>query len=325
MTGQLGGHSTTTEVLAGMDLAGTRLLVTGVSSGLGLETARAAAAHGSTVVGTARDAETAQLALEPLGDLGIEVVPCDLASLASVRACADALVARRIAFDVVVANAGVMNCPFGQTVDGFETHLGVNYLGHFVLVNSVTPLIRDGGRVITLTSRAHHAADVSLDDPGFCHDAYTPFEAYGRSKTAMVLFAVELDRRVGRRGVRGVAVQPGGIHTNLLRHTTPDVMQQMLDQSARSRQRIDGSYDDLPSVKTLEQGAATIVWAAFVARAEEVGGRYCEDCHVANVTEDGAKGVRPYAVDPERARALWAMSEELVAERFLLRGRQERS
>ncbi|HKY13736.1 MAG TPA: SDR family NAD(P)-dependent oxidoreductase, partial [Microthrixaceae bacterium] len=246
---------------------------------------------------------------------GIEVVACELASLASVRAAADTLVSRGEAFDVVVANAGVMNCPFGQTVDGFETHFGTNHLGHFVLVNRIAPLIRDGGRVITLTSLAHHAADVDLDDLGFEAEPYRPFLAYGRSKTATVLFAVELDRRLRSRGVRGTAVQPGGIRTPLLRHTTPEVMQEMLQQ-VHSQRRTNDSHDGPPPVKTVEQGAATTVWAAFVADADEVGGRYCEDCHVAEVTESESDGARPYAVDPERARALWAKSEELVGERF---------
>ena len=168
---------------------------------------------------------------------------------------------------------------------------------------------------MTLTSLAHHTADVDLDDPGFEAEPYSPFLAYGRSKTATILFAVELDRRLRSRGVRGIAVQPGGIRTPLLRHTTPEVMQEMLQQVRRTAvdERV---HDGPPAVKTVEQGAATTVWAAFVAGAEEVGGRYCEDCHVAEVTESGSDGVRPYAVDPDRARALWAKSEELVGERF---------
>src|SRR5690606_15407713 len=137
MTGQFGAESTTEEVLAGIDLTGKRVLVTGVSAGLGIETARAAAAHGAKVVGTARDLGKARKALAPHEDLAIDVVECDLASRASVRACADALKARGEAFDVVIANAGVMNCPFGRTEDGFETQFGTNHLGHFVLVNRI--------------------------------------------------------------------------------------------------------------------------------------------------------------------------------------------
>ena len=182
-----------------------------------------------------------------------------------------------------------MNCPFGRTVDGFETHFGTNHLGHFLLVNRIAPLIRDGGRVVVLTSMAHHTSDVDLDDPGFERTAYVPFQAYGRSKTANVLFAIELDRRLRRRGIRGIAVQPGGVRTPLLRHTTPEVMQEMMQQvAAHSQRRADGSHDDPVPVKTVEQGAATTVWAAFVAPADAVGGRYCEDCHVAEVDRSGA-------------------------------------
>jgi NAD(P)-dependent dehydrogenase (short-subunit alcohol dehydrogenase family) len=321
----LGADATTEDVLDGVDLSGTRVLVTGVSSGLGLETARAAAAHGAEVVGTARDLDTARRALEPHADLGIDVVACDLASLASVRACAESLTSRGGAFAVVVANAGVMNAPLGRTVDGFETHFGTNHLGHFVLVNRLGPLIRDGGRVVTLTSRAHHTSDVDLDDPGFDRSPYSPFRAYGRSKTANVLFAVEFDRRRRDRGVRGIAVQPGGIRTALLRHTTDEVMRDMMAQLAEhSRPTGDGTGDGTGEgaeaspqrAKTVEQGAATTVWAAFVAPLDEVAGRYCEDCRVADVADAGVDGVRPYALDPERASALWARSEDLVGERF---------
>lgn len=317
MTASFGAHTTTDELLAGFDLSGMRVFVTGVSSGLGLETARAAAAHGAEVVGTARDLDKARVAIEPYADLAIEVVECDLASLASVRACAESLASIGAPFDVAIANAGVMNAPLGRTVDGFETHFGTNHLGHFLLLNRIAGLISQGGRVIALTSMAHHTSDVELGDPCFERTPYVPFQAYGRSKTANVLFAIELDRRLRRRGVRGIAVQPGGVRTPLLRHTTPEVMQEMMQQVAdHSQRRADGTHDDPVPVKTAEQGAATTVWAAFVAPADAVGGRYCEDCHVAEVTEAGTAGVRPYAVDPERARALWAASEELVGERF---------
>lgn len=316
-TPRLGASSTTEQVLEGVDLSGTRVLVTGVSSGLGLETARAAAAHGADVVGTARDVRTVEAAISAVGDLAIEVVACDLAELASVRGCADALASSGTPLDVVIANAGVMNCPFGRTVDGFETHLGTNHLGHFVLVNRLASVLRAGGRVLTLTSLAHHASDVDLEDPGFEREAYVPFRAYARSKTATILAAVEWDRRFRPRQVRAAAVQPGGIRTPLLRHTSPDVMQEMMREMAtHSQGRADGTQDEPTPVKTVEQGAATTVWAAFVASAEEVGGRYCEDCHVADVAAEGSAGVRPYAVDPERARALWEMSEDLVEERF---------
>jgi NAD(P)-dependent dehydrogenase (short-subunit alcohol dehydrogenase family) len=316
MSGHFAATSTTDEVLAGVDLTGKRVLVTGVSAGLGVETARALAAHGATVVGAARDIAKARRAVEAAG-VGqggagaLELVELDLASLTSVRACADALVATGAPLDIVIANAGVMATPLGYTADGFETQFGTNHLGHFVLINRLRPLLGTGARVVSLASSGHRFSDVDLEDPNFEHTEYTPFGAYGRSKTANILFAVEFDRRHRQEGVRAVALHPGGIQTELGRHMEPEAIQRMIDAIQASGQTF--------SWKTVSQGAATSVWAAAVAPAEEIGGRYCEDCQVAEV-RDGDElmrgGVRPYAVDPDHAKALWAKSEEMVGERF---------
>jgi NAD(P)-dependent dehydrogenase (short-subunit alcohol dehydrogenase family) len=314
MTTPFNAKSTTDDVLAGVDLSGRRILVTGVSAGLGVETARALAAHGAAVVGTARDLDKARAATA--GIPGLDLVALDLASLASVRAAADALNARGDKFDVVIANAGVMATPFGKTAEGFETQFGTNHLGHFVFINRIAPLIRDGGRLVNLASSGHRFADVDLDDPDFETTPYDPWLAYGRSKTANVLFAVEFDRRHKGRGVRAAAVHPGGIQTELSRHMTPEMVQNMLARIGTLRNE-DGSPFEF---KSIPQGAATSVWAGVVAPAEEVGGRYCEDCHVAGLTEasgmDLSAGVRAYAIDPERAKALWALSEKMVGETF---------
>lgn len=198
-------------------LSGERVLVTGVSAGIGVETARALAAHGAMVVGAVRDLDKARTATADVtGDL--ELVEVDLASLASVRACADRLVADGISFDLLIANAGVMATPQGRTVDGFETQFGTNHLGHFVLVNRLAPLLAEGGRFVSLSSAGHRIADVDLDDPAFERTPYDRLQAYGRSKTANVLFAVEFDRRHRERGIRAAAVYPGGIFTELQRH-----------------------------------------------------------------------------------------------------------
>src|SRR5260370_25909685 len=168
-----GATSTTEDVLSGVNLRGKRILVTGVSAGLGVETARALAGHGAQVVGAARDLEkaeaaTAQVRKDAVTNGGsFELVALDLASLKSVRACADELVARGQAFDVVIANAGVMATPFGYTLDGFETQFGTNHLAHFVLVNRIAPLIRAGGRLINLASAGHRCSNVDLGDPTF--------------------------------------------------------------------------------------------------------------------------------------------------------------
>ncbi len=313
MSGQFGATSTTDEVLGDRDLSGLRVLVTGVSAGLGVETARVLAARGARVNGAARDlakaeTATAEARAQAARGGGLELVQLDLADLSSVRACADALLASGEAFDVVIANAGVMAPPFGRTADGFETQFGTNHLGHFVLINRIAPLIRDGGRVVVLSSAGHRFSDVDLADPNFETTEYTPFGAYGRSKTANALFAVEFDRRHRNRGVRAAAVHPGGIQTELGRHMSAGEMEAMVAQLPEGF-----------TFKTIPQGAATTVWAGFVAPAETVGGRYCEDCHVAETKEGDIAtrdGVRPYAVDPTNAAALWAKSEEMVGERF---------
>jgi NAD(P)-dependent dehydrogenase (short-subunit alcohol dehydrogenase family) len=323
MPGPYGATSTTDDVLGGVDLNGKRVLVTGVSAGLGVETARALAAHGAQVVGAARNIDKAFAATEqvragaaPKG--GLELVELDLASLASVRACADALLKIGKPFDLVIANAGVMACPKGVTSDGFETQFGTNHLGHFVLVNRIASLFKPGSRLVNLSSAGHRFADVDLEDPNFERTPYAEFVAYGRSKTANALFAVEFDRRHKDRGVRATAVHPGGIRTELGRHMTPEAMQALIDQiNATNTKAGQPTFE----WKTIPQGAATSVWAGVVAPAEDVGGRYCEDCHVADFVEGGDAlsirgGVRRYALDPEHAKALWAKSEAMVNERF---------
>jgi NAD(P)-dependent dehydrogenase (short-subunit alcohol dehydrogenase family) len=322
MTGSFGATSTTDDILSGKDLSGKRVLVTGVSAGLGVETARALAAHGAQVVGAARDLAKAERATAEVRALaanggGLELVELDLASLSSVRACADALVDDGRSFDVVIANAGVMRTPFGHTADGFETQFGTNHLGHFVFVNHIASLIAPGGRLVNVASSGHRYSDVDLDDPNFERTPYDPMVAYGRSKTANILFAVEFDRRHKARGVRATALHPGGIQTELDRHMVPGELENLV---AQINAQLAAAGQPPFHFKTIPQGAATSVWAAFVAPAEEVGGRYCEDSRVSQITEGlispVSPGVRPYALDPEHARALWAKSEEMVGERF---------
>jgi NAD(P)-dependent dehydrogenase (short-subunit alcohol dehydrogenase family) len=315
-----GATSTTDEVLEGVDLQGKRALVTGVSAGLGVETARALVAHGAEVVGTARDLAKAERATVPVRTAGaarFSMVELDLASLASARACADALVRDGRPFDIVIGNAGVMAAPFGRTADGFETQFGTNHLGHFVFVNRIAPLIRAGGRLVMVASSGHRFANVDLADPNFERTPYHPWLAYGRSKTANVLFAVEFDRRHKARGVRATALHPGGIQTELGRHLDPNLLPQMLEKI-----NADLQAEGKPSFhwKSIPQGAATSVWAAAVARADDIAGRYCENCHLSEVTDgplsDISEGVRPYALDPANAKALWAKSEEMTGERY---------
>ena len=323
MANAFGATSTTDDVLSGVDLKGKRILVTGVSAGIGVETARALAAHGAHVVGAARDLGKAEGATaqvrkdaESAGS-GFELIALDLGSLKSIRVCADALLATREPFDVVIANAGVMATPFGHTADGFETQFGTNHLGHFVLVNRIASLIRPGGRLINLSSAGHRFANVDLEDPNFERTPYEPFVAYGRSKTANILFAVAFDRRHRERDVRAAAVHPGGIQTELGRHMDRRQLQAMIE---RMNNQLAAEGKPAFQYKTLPQGAATTVWAAVVASAEEIGGRYCENCHVGHVIADDvaisaiSEGVRGYALDPNTAEALWRKSEEMVKE-----------
>jgi NAD(P)-dependent dehydrogenase (short-subunit alcohol dehydrogenase family) len=320
----LGAASTTDEVLSGMNLRGKRILVTGVSAGLGVETARSLAAHGADVVGAARDLQkaetaTAQVRKDAAANGGsFALVALDLASLNSARACADDLLAKGQFFDAIIANAGVMATPFGHTADGFETQFGTNHLGHFVFINRIVPLLRQGGRLINLSSAGHRFSNVDLDDPNFERTPYEPFLAYGRSKTANILFAVVFDRRHRARGVRAAAVHPGVIQTELGRHVDPARLQALLDQIAKDRAAEGKAFQ----WKTVPQGAATSVWAAVVVPADEVGGRYCENCHVGEIVADSttitgvSEGVRAYALDPNNAEALWKKSEEMVGEKF---------
>jgi NAD(P)-dependent dehydrogenase (short-subunit alcohol dehydrogenase family) len=326
MVDVFGATSTTEEVLSGVNLQGKRILVTGVSAGLGVETARSLAAHGAHVVGAARDLAKAEQATGQVRKDAVarggsfEIVALDLANLSSVRDCADKLLKKGERFDVVIANAGVMATPFGNTMDGFETQFGTNHLGHFVLVNRIASLVRAGGRLINLSSSGHRFADVDLRDPNFERTPYEPFVAYGRSKTANILFAVEFDRRHKAEGIRATAVHPGGIATELGRYAyaEPGALQKRVDEiNAQHAAAGKPAF----SLKSVPQGAATSVWAAIVAPADAVGGRYCENCHVADLLEGEtfsavSEGVRPYALDPEHAKALWKKSEELVGESF---------
>ena len=330
---EFGATSTTEDVLSGISLRDKRILVTGVSAGLGVETARSLGAHGGHVVGAARDlgkAETAAAQVRkdaPPNGGSFELIELDLASLKSVRASADRLLAKGEAFDVVIANAGVMATPFGHTADSFETQFGTNHLGHFVFVNRIARLIRTGGRLINLSSAGHRFSNVDLEDPNFDRAPYDPFVAYGRSKTANILFAVAFDKRHRGRGVRAAAVHPGGIRTELGCHMDSSQMQQLIDR-INQQQAAEGKGPF--QWKTIPQGAATSVWAGVVAAADEIGGRYCENCHVGHLVEDKAtinavsEGVRAYALDAVNAEALWKKAKNSWANPFNSQDRLQR-
>src|SRR6202034_1206693 len=293
--------------------------------GLGVETARALAAHGAQVVGAARDLSKAKAATEQVrkdaaaNGGSFELVELDLAKLKSVRACADRLLAKGEPLDVVIANAGVMATPFSHTADGFETQFGTNHLGHFVLVNRIASLIRAGGRLINLSSAGHRFSNVDLEDPNFERTPYEPFVAYGRSKTANILFAVAFDKRHRDSGVRAAAVHPGVIHPELARQVDASEIKKIIEQR---NQQLEAEGKAAFQRKIIPQGGAAPVCAGIVAPGEEIGGRYCEDCHVAHLVPDNvpintiSEGVLGYALDANNAEALWMKSEELVGESF---------
>jgi NAD(P)-dependent dehydrogenase (short-subunit alcohol dehydrogenase family) len=302
--------STTDDVLAGVDLTGRHVLVTGASTGLGEETTRALAAHGARVTMAVRDVARGRGAADrvcaAVPDATVTLAELDLASLASVRAFAAAFRAEHDHLDALVNNAGVMACPRASTADGFELQIGTNHVGHFLLATELIDLVGEGGRVIALSSAGHRFGDVDLDDPNFERREYEPWVAYGRSKTANALFAVEADRRLRERGAHAYSLHPGGIMTELGRHLTEETIG-TLSASIPADQPM--------AWKTIPQGAATTVWAVTAPELEAHGGAYLEDCHVAdrNDAEGSRGGVRSYAIDPDRAAALWARSEEWVA------------
>lgn len=311
--------STADDVLGDLDLSGRRYLVTGSSGGLGLETVRALASRGATVVMAARDRAKNDKAAEGIRSADpsarLEFLDVDLGSLESVRAAAARFVGAPGSLHGVVANAGIMATPFALSVDGFESQFAVDHLGHFLLVRELLPRLAEtaassgvASRVVVVSSAGHRMGDVDFDDVNFERREYDPFLAYGAAKTCNVLHAVGIDRRWKDRGVRAIAIHPGGIHTELGRYMTPEVIQSLL---SRMEDGVAFAWKSIP------QGAATQVWALTSPFLEGRGGLYCEDCDVSPVlaedvvTVDG-RGVAARAVDPARADALWSLSERLV-------------
>jgi len=302
--------TTASDVLDGVDLRGTQALVTGGTTGIGKETARALLGAGASVVITARSDEkgaaaVAELRAEVPGS-AVTYEVLELGSLASVRAFTDRFAGSHERLDLLIANAGVMAMPYGLTEDGFEMHLGTNHLGHFVLIGRLLPLLEASApaRVVVLSSGGHLASDIRWDDPGWEHTEFSKMEAYGQSKTANILHAVELERRYGPLGVHAYAVHPGMVRTHLGRHFTKEDVEDLM---ARAKSSASTGGSGLPPMVEVEVGAATSVWAA-VAAPDEAGGSYCADCAVAPAA--------PYATDPDAARRLWALSEQLTGESF---------
>jgi NAD(P)-dependent dehydrogenase (short-subunit alcohol dehydrogenase family) len=299
--------STAADVIAGIDLGGRRVIVTGAASGIGVETARALASAGAEVTLAVRNLEAGQATAEEIlastGNKHVTVAPLDLADQASVRAFVSTWDSP---LDILVNNAGVMAAPLARTPEGWELQFATNHLGHFGLTTGLHRALATAGgaRVVSVSSAAHLRSPVVFSDIHFTERAYDPWLAYGQSKTANVLFGVEGTRRWADDGIFVNALMPGGIRTNLQRYVSEDELAAMRAASAGGA----------PSWKTVEQGAATSVLVATSPLLDGVGGRYFEDCNEAAPNEPGTRrGVAPYALDPEAAEELWSVSERTLA------------
>ncbi|MET8614888.1 SDR family NAD(P)-dependent oxidoreductase [Streptomyces misionensis] len=305
ITTPFGFSSTAAEVSEGIDLTGRRAVVTGASSGLGAETARALAARGAAVTLAVRDVTAGKRVAEDItestGNQEVNVAHLDLADPASVTAF---VAAWRGPLHVLVNNAGVMACPERYTEQGWEWQFATNHLGHFALATGLHEALAAAGdaRVVVVSSTGHQRSPIVWDDIDFAFRPYDPWLAYGQSKTANVLFAVEATRRWADDNITANALMPGAIYTNLQRHT-----------GGRGSGRVPAHL-----IKTVEQGAATSVLLATSPLLEGVGGRYFVDCNETEVVDRRSgtlHGVARYAVDPDNARRLWALSRELLAHR----------
>jgi NAD(P)-dependent dehydrogenase (short-subunit alcohol dehydrogenase family) len=298
---------TTDDVLQGINLSGKVVLITGGTTGLGKESARALGAAGATVIITARSEEkgsaaVAQLTeLVPTGVFSFEAM--ELGSLDSVRSFTDRFLASHDRLDVLLANAGIMAVPYGKTDDGFELQFGTNHLGHFVLINRLLPLLKASApsRIVNLSSAGHFASGIIWDDPNFETNEYSKMDAYGQSKTANILFTVELERRYGDAGVHAWAVHPGMVMTDLARSFTKDDFGDLASRAKKSGMK-------MPALVNVDVGASTQVWACASAEALEKPGSYLADRAFAEPSD--------YANDPELAKRLWVLSEQLVGEQF---------
>jgi NAD(P)-dependent dehydrogenase (short-subunit alcohol dehydrogenase family) len=302
-------QSSAADVIAGIDLDGKRAVVTGASSGIGVETARAIASAGGWVTLAVRDLEagrrTATDIVATTGNAHVDFQPLDLADLSSVRAF---VAGWDGPLHILINNAGVMACPFMRTPAGCELQFATNHIGHFALSTGLHAALSaaQGARIVAVSSVAHQRSPVVFDDIHFRERSYDPWLAYGQSKTANVLFAVEANRRWAADSITVNALHPGGILTNLQRHLPkgpPPLTTPGIESNATASPR-----------KSIEQGAATSVLLATSPLLEGIGGTYFEDCNEALPQVPGTRsGIAPHATDPEAAARLWQVSTDMVA------------
>ena len=311
------GHGTVaTEVVEGIDLTGKTAIVTGAASGLGVETARALLKAGATLVLPVRSIERGQKVADELatdtGNASITVAQMDLIDYPSVRRFAEDFLKTHNRLDLLINNAGIMACPLARSVDGYESQFATNHLGHYLLTCLLAPALINAApsRVVALSSIGHRISSVRFDDINFETTDYEKWTAYGQAKSANALFALELNRRLAPKGVQAFSVHPGGIMTNLQRD--------MSDAEIKGMGWVDDDGKPKEGFKSPAGGAATAVWAATSPDLEGHGGEYCEDCHIAEPAHKDVQfgGVFPHIQDPEAAKRLWTISEEMLGQKF---------
>lgn len=311
---KFGMRSTAAEVLDGIDLHGKTAIVTGATSGLGVETARALAAAGAEVFIPARNPEKAAEVVAELREKtgsDVRTMALNLSDFDSIRRFSDEFLAIGKPVHILINNAAIMACPLARTPQGYESQFATNHLGHFLFTGRLaSALIAGKARVVSLSSIGHRLSPIHFDDIHFENRAYDKWLAYGQAKTANSLFAVELNRRLAPHGGTANAVHPGGIMTGLQQHLSNEEMTAMGWFDAEGKPN--------PLFKTIEQGAATSIWAAVGPELEGHGGLYLEDCNQAKpaVPEISYAGIRPHAIDPDAAAQLWTASETMVGETF---------
>jgi NAD(P)-dependent dehydrogenase (short-subunit alcohol dehydrogenase family) len=303
------------QILEGVELHGKNAIVTGGYSGIGLETTRALKNSGARVIVPARRKDVATKALDGIIS-DSDIYQMDLADLKSVQDFVNNFVNEGISLDLLINNAGIMACPEGRVGNGWEKQFGVNQLGHFMLTKGLMDIMakNEGARFVSLSSSAHSLTGILWDDIHFNKNPYDKWIAYGQSKTASSLIAIEFDRLMKDKGVRGFSVHPGGILTPLQRHLENEEM------IALGWMKEDGSLSDMAAAafKTPEQGATTTLWAATESRLNNIGGVFCENCDIAVLKKDVDEsmkrymGVADWAIDTDEATKLWEVSENML-------------
>ena len=311
-----GARTTAEEALGGTDLQGKVALVTGGHVGLGMETTRVLSNAGATVVVGSRDTRKAQMTVAKMKN--VEVGELDLASPDSIDRFANEFLNSNRALDLLINNAGVMATPLTRDARGYELQFATNHLGHFQLTARLWPALKRSGdaRVVALSSRGHARGGIDFSDPNFNKRPYDKWAAYGQSKSANSLFAVELDKRGQKDGVRAFAVHPGGILTDLLKYMTDEELSAYGIYRENGVPKIPDATKVPERFKTIEEGAATTIWCAVSPQLKGKGGVYCEDCDIAAMVPADSKlnsGVRPWAVDRAAAEELWSLSEKLTS------------